>query len=196
MPPAMCAGGCGREARADSRFCAVCRPPADLPPFQEFVQRGRAAQRAVDDVVRNALPDSFSNHPPHAPGSSTSRRAAEHVGPRHRSQMECVYDYVLGRGRFHADTASGGATRAEIAAALNMRLASVCSAVNTLYRQGRIGSNPGDERVDPDTGQRVEVLVHESFVDRWRGTWRRGRTMLSGKPCDLVDPATDVPVRK
>jgi len=97
----------------------------------------------------------------------------------HETQLDRVYAYITSCG-------VAGATRSEIADRLQMRLSAVCGRVNTLYRQGLIGSNRDHVRRYGDSRALQEVLLNEVHVTRWWGTRRRGRTMLDGRPCDLA----------
>lgn len=118
--------------------------------------------------TRAAAPDSFTDHPPSAPGSATSETAAATVGrtghARALSQRVLVY--------LHSQ-AQWGATRAELTAQLDARLSSICATVNMLVKQGRIAVC--GTRLDSETHMRVEVLMHEEFVARWTGIPRADR---------------------
>jgi hypothetical protein len=188
----MCAGGCDDVARPGSRFCAKCQPRdvvvSDGAQSDLFSSPTPAKQR-----TRAALPDRVAlNHPPHQSKSPTSTAAADAIASKFPTQLQRVLAAVL-----HAKR--GGLTRAELADVLDMRLSSVCSAVRTLYRQGLIGSNPDETRIDQSSGMHVEVLVAEQYVERWLDASRaliprRTRSMLDGALCDLVDPSTDKPI--
>lgn len=181
----MCAGGCESVARPGSRYCARCQPRDVLASdsAQPDLFSSTPAKR-----TRAALPDSVAlNNPPHQSSSPTSTAAATVIRPTFPAQLQRVLAFVQSNG-LH------GATRAEIAAALKMRLSSVCSAARTLYRQGLVGSNPQHTRVDPETHMNVEVLVSEIHVLRWQGVPRRHRTLLDGTTCDLVSAFSDNPI--
>lgn len=139
-------------------------------------------------MLRASLPEQHTR--PIAGKAATSKKAAAAVECTYHSRKTLIHEHIKGEG-------ARGATRPEIAAALGLpSVNSVNSAANTLYRQGLIGSNVGDERADPHTGNMCAVLVHEAFVARWYGTTRRERSMLFdlAAECDLVHPETGEPL--
>lgn len=168
-------------------LCPRCRSrvPVDAPSEPDLFSQPAASEKPAK--TRAALPDAVAlNHPPHQARSATSAAAARNIKDQFPTQLEKVLRRIQAFG-------TTGYTRAELAGDLGMRLSSVCSAVRTLYRQGLIGSNEGETRVDPESKQRVEVLVSEHFVHRWHDASgalipRRARSMLDGAPCDLAEP--------
>jgi predicted transcriptional regulator len=182
--------GCENAREHRSRFCARCT-----------TQRA-AAQSTADAAdatslfsTRASLPDTLADEPV-AGTAATSRAAAKAVRANYRTRKQLIHEHILQEG-------PRGATRPEIARALGIKVSSVNSACNTLYRQGLIASNPDETRPDPESGLACAVLVDETFVTRWKGKPRRERSRVYATDdaagialgeCDLVHPDTGAPL--
>lgn len=119
--------------------------------------------------TRPAAPDSFTEHAPSAHGSVTSGEAARSLSAATlRNQAERVEAFIKERREY-------GATREEIADGLGMDLQSVNPRCVTLYKQGWIGSNPGHTR-PTKKNKPAEVLLWQTWVERWKDTQRRPAT--------------------
>lgn len=140
----------------------------------------------VADVVREPMrpktrtripAEPFADIAPHQASSPTSVASAEKNATTMRSKMFLIYEHIRQQG-LH------GATRQELADDLGISLQTVCGRVRRLYQMGRIGSNPGHVRANRLSGFDNEVMLHETFVDRWtddqsrppeRVQWERAR---------------------
>lgn len=103
-----------------------------------------AKQRTLFDAPIAKKPVSLPHN-----GTPTSRAAAESCEPQAGTDRRRVLDYVAGRG-------SEGATRDEIAAALQLKIQTVCGRVNDLVRQGNLRAS---EQTRPtESGRAAAVL--------------------------------------
>lgn len=172
-------GGCDDTPRPGLKYCDVHTRQIQL---REAALPVSAFGSAPGAATRSALP--YEHAGPIAGKAPTSKAAALNVADTYVSKKGRILLHLVACG-------AHGATRPEIARALDLPINSVNSACNTLYRQGLVGSNPGDVRADPNTGNDCAVLVGEDYVDRWKGRPRRNRSVyVNGGECELVHPVT------
>lgn len=148
-----------RDRSAERRVAEFLsqNPPALAKPKPEQVDDLFTAA----EKIRSRLPASFIEIAHSAPGSATSRAAADTIGPSRMPKMALVYFHIKALGKF-------GATRQEIVDALGISLQTVCSLVRRLYQMGLIGSNPAHVRRNRFSSLENEVMIHEDHVTRWQ----------------------------
>lgn len=114
---------------------------------------------------RPTHPAPYGHEVPSAPGSATSRAAADAIEERHGKLVAQVYRLVVHAGPH-------GLTREEIGLALQRPTSDVCSPVRWLYLRGYIGP----EGTRPTTrGNEAEVMKLHLYVTRWHGTETRAQ---------------------
>lgn len=101
-----------------------------------------------------------------ARGSETSAVAAREVDAMVPTLAWLVLQHIR-------DCGLHGATRDETAQALGKRLSSISARIRELYLMGLIGSNPNHTRTNPETGLENEVMLYETYVDRWKPEQQR-----------------------
>jgi hypothetical protein len=183
--------GCERAHDDTSPLCRPCQKAHALLPAVGTTDAPSLFDAPRAEMIRASLPEHLAAHPI-AGKAATSRKAAAAIESSYSQRQYLIHQHLKQLG-------AHGATRPELAAALGVPVNSINSACNTLYRRGLIGSNPDDERADPQTGNACAVLVDEAYVARWRGQHRRERSahyddlLRPGAPageCLLVHPRT------